>query len=176
MNRRSPRRRGLYWNLPTGWRPSPVFSPDGNTLYPHEGGTGARHVIDLVHPKIVKSTKVATADTNPLAWLGSLLVTDAYAGGIPRTVAVSPDGTWLYAVGAFQAPDGVTLVHLPDVGVKGRWLPDVSLKSVWVSADGRTVYLLENNDQLRVLRTDGSQVAKLALPANVDSFIVPTIS
>lgn len=153
---------------------SPVFSPEGNTLYLHEGGTGALHVIDLVQQKIVKSTKVATADSNPLAWLRSLLVTDAYAGGIPRTVAVSPDGTWLYAVGAFQAPGGVTLIHLPDVAVKGRWLPDVSLKSVWVSADGRTVYLLENNDQLRVLRTDGSQVAKLALPANVDSFIVPT--
>lgn len=154
---------------------SPVFSPDGNTLYLHEGGTGALHVIDLLHQKIIRSTKVATADTNPVAWLASLLVTDAYAGGIPRTAAVSPDGVWLYAVGAFQAPGGVTLVHLPDLAVKGRWLPDVSLKSVWVSADGRTIYLLENGDQLRVLRTDGSVVAKLALPANTDSFIVPTI-
>lgn len=153
---------------------SPVFSPDGNTLYLHEGGTGALHMVDLVH-QTIRSTKVATADSNPLAWLGSLLVTDAYAGGIPRTVAVSPDGTWLYAVGAFRAPGGVTLVHLPDLAVKGRWLPDVSLHSVWVSADRRTIYLLENADQLRVLRTDGSQVARLALPANADSFIVPTI-
>jgi hypothetical protein len=153
---------------------SPVFSPDGNTLYLHEGGTGALHAVDLVHQKI-KSAKVATADINPLAWLGSLLVTDAYAGHISRTVAVSPDGAWLYAVGAFGAPRGMTLVHLPDLAVKGRWLPDVSLDSVWVSADGQTIYLLENGDQLRVLRTDGVQVAKLALPANVDTFIVPTI-
>jgi hypothetical protein len=153
---------------------SPVFSPDGNTLYLHEGGTGALHAVDLVHQKI-KSAKVATADMNPLAWLGSLLVTDAYAGHISRTVAVSPDGAWLYAVGAFGAPRGMTLVHLPDLAVKGRWLPDVSLDSVWVSADGQTIYLLENGDQLRVLRSDGVQVAKLALPANVDTFIVPTI-
>jgi DNA-binding beta-propeller fold protein YncE len=155
---------------------SPVFSPDGNTLYLHEGGTGALHAIDLVHQTIVKSTKVAIADTNPLAWLRSLLVTDAYAGGIPRTAAISPDSTWLYAVGAFGAPGGVTIVHLPDQAVKGRWLPDVSLDSVWVSADGRTIYLLQHNgDQVRVLRTDGSQIAKLTLPANTDGFIVPTI-
>ena len=154
---------------------SPVFSPDGNTLYLHEGGTGALHAVELVHQKILRSTKVATADTNPFAWLESLLVTDAYAGGIPRTAAVSPDGTWLYAVGAFRAPGGVSLVHLPDLAVKGRWLPNVSLDSVWVSADGQTIYLLENADQLRVLRTDGSQVARLALPANADGFIVPTI-
>jgi DNA-binding beta-propeller fold protein YncE len=154
---------------------SPVFSPDGNTLYLHEGGTGALHVVDLAHQKIVKSTKVATADTNPLARLGSLLIMPTYAGGIDRTAAVSPDGKWLYAVGDFGAPGGVSLVQLPDVAVIGRWLPDVSLKSVWVSADGQTVYLLENGDQLRVLRTDGSEVAKLALPANTDSFIVPTV-
>jgi hypothetical protein len=128
-----------------------------------------------VHQRIVKSTKVATADFNALAWLGTFLVTDAYAGSIDRTAAVSPDGTWLYAVRDFNGPGGVSLVHLPDIVVKSRWLPDVSLKSVWVSADGQTVYLLENNDQLRVLRTDGSQIAKLALPANVDTFIVPTI-
>ena len=154
---------------------SPVFSPNGNTLYLHEGGTGALHVVDLVHQTIVTSTKVATVDSNPLAWLGSLLVTPAYAGGIDRTAAVSPDGAWLYAIGDFGARGGVSLVHLPDVSVKGRWLPDVSFNSVWVSADGRTIYLLGNGDELRVLRADGSQVTKLSLPANTFGFIVPTI-
>lgn len=154
---------------------SPVFSPDGTTLYLHEGGSGALHAIDLVHKTVLKSTKVAAADTNPLAWLGSLLVTSSSAGGIPRTAAVSPDGNWLYAVGAFGAPGGLSLVHLPDLSVKGRWLPDVSPDSVWVSADGRTIYLLGNGDVLRLLHTDGSQVAKLSLPANTFGFIVPTI-
>ena len=154
---------------------SPVFLADGKMLYLHEGGTGALHVINLVQQQIVKSTKVATAGVDPLAWLGSFLVTDAYAGSIDRTAAVSPDGTWLYAVRDFGGPGGVSVIHLPDAAVKGRWLPDVSLKSVWVSADGRTVYVLEN-DQLRVLRTDGSVIATVALPAYVDSFIVPTIS
>jgi hypothetical protein len=155
---------------------SPVFSPGGTTLYLHEGGTGALHVIDLVHQAFVGSTKVATADTNPLAWLGSLLVAPVDAGGIPRTAAVSPDGSWLYAVGEFGAPGGVSLVHLPDLSVKGRWISDASLGSVSVSADGLTIYLLsDTGNQLRVLRTDGSQVAKLNLPANTSGFIVPTI-
>jgi len=154
---------------------SPVFSDDGKTLYLHEGGTGTLHVIDLMQRKIVMSTKVASAGTNPLAWLRSLVVTDADAGGIPRTVALSPDGAWLYAVGAFGARGGLTIVHLPDLAVKGRWLPDVSFESVWISADGGTIYLLGPGDQLRVLRTDGSQVAKVTLPANSWGFIVPTI-
>ena len=88
---------------------------------------------------------------------------------------LSPDGNWVYAIGDFGGPSGVSLVHLPDLGVRGRWLPDASLNSVWVSADGRTIYLLENGDHLRVIRTDGSQVAKVTLPANTFGFIVPTI-
>jgi DNA-binding beta-propeller fold protein YncE len=114
--------------------------------------------------------KFAAAGINPLAWLESLVVIPAYAGAIPRTAALSPDGNWLYAAGA-----GLSLVHLPDLGVKDRWVPDVSLDSVWASADGRAIYVLEKGDQLRVLRTDGSQVAKLSLPANTFGFIVPTI-
>jgi hypothetical protein len=153
---------------------SPVFSPEGNTLYLYEGGSGELHVIDLVNQKVAKSTKVASAGANPLAWLRSLVVTDAYAGAIDRTAALSPDTTWLYAIGDFGGPSGVSLVHLPDLGVRGRWVPDASLSSVWVSADGWTIYLLENGDRLRVLRSDGSQAAKLTLPANTFGFIVPT--
>ncbi len=152
---------------------SPVFSPDGNTLYLHEGQTGKLHAVDLIQRRIAtSSTNVAAADSNPLAWLRSLLVTDASAGGIPRTAALSPEGTWLYAVGGA----GVALLHPPDLAVKGRWLADVSFDSVWASADGGTVYLLGPGDQLRVLRTDGSQVAKVTLPADTFGFIVPTIS
>ncbi len=154
---------------------SPVFSPDGDTLYLYEGGSGELHVVDLVHQTVVKSTKVAAAQSNPLAWLGSLLVTQAYAGAIDRTAAASPDGTWLYTIRDFGAPGGMSLVHLPDLSVKGRWLPDVSFDSVWVSAGGRTIYLLGPGDQLRVLRTDGSQVAKFGLPASTFGFVVPTI-
>jgi DNA-binding beta-propeller fold protein YncE len=154
---------------------SPVFSADGNTLYLYEGGTGSLHVVDVAH-QTVTSTKVAMADTNLLARLGSLLVTPAYAGGIDRTAAVSPDGTWLYVVRDFGGPGGLPIVHLPDLTVKGRWLPDVSVGSPWVSADGNTIYVLSRSgDELRVLRTDGTQVAKMTLLANTYGFIVPTI-
>jgi len=155
---------------------SPVFSPDGTTLYLHEGGTGALHLVDLVHQRLVTSTKVAAAERNALAWLGSLLVIPADAGGISRTAAVSPDNNWLYTVGAFGAQGGVSLVHLPDLHIKGRWLPDIALESVWVSADGQTIYLLSHGgDQLRALRTDGSEVARLNLPANTYGFVVPSV-
>jgi hypothetical protein len=153
---------------------SPVFSPDGTTLYLHDVGTAQLSAVDLVRQKLIKSTDVAKAGNNPLAWLWSLLVTDADAGGIPRTVAVSPDGKWLYAVGGRRAQAGVSVVHLPDLAVKGRWEPTVGLNSVWVSADGQTIYALETADRLDVLRTDGSLVAKVALPANAWFFIVPT--
>ncbi|HEY0492609.1 MAG TPA: hypothetical protein VGD57_03985 [Candidatus Dormibacteraeota bacterium] len=156
---------------------TPVFAADGNTLYLHESGTGALHVIDLVHETAGKSTKVAMARWNFLSWLGSLLVTPAYAGGIPRSAAVSPDGNWLYAVGGFGAPGGLSLVHLPDATVRGRWLADQALDSVLASADGRTVYVLTaSGKELLVLRADGSQLAKVALPANTYGFIVPTSS
>lgn len=155
---------------------SPVFSPDANTLYLHEGGTGALHVVDLVHRVIVRSTKVAQADHNPLRWLGSLFVTQAYAGGIPRTIAVSPDGAWLYVVGAFGAPGGISLIHMPDLAVRGRWLPDVSFDSVWVSADGRTVFAqASTGNTVRVFRTDGAQIAAVSLPGSAYGFVVPTI-
>ena len=154
---------------------TPVFSPDGTTLYLYEGGTGSLHAIDVAH-QTVKSTKVALTDPNLLARLGSLFVTPAYAGGIDRTAALSPDGSWLYAVHDFGGPGGLSIVHLPDQAVKGRWLPDVSLGSPWVSADGNTIYVLsQSGDDLRVLRTDGSQVAKMTLPANTYGFVVPTI-
>lgn len=154
---------------------SPVFSPDGNTLYLHEGGTGALAAIDLVHQRTEKSAKIAMSELNPLGWLESILVTPAYAGAIARTAAVSPDGKWLYTVGIFEAPGGVSAVHIPDLRVSARWLATTSFDSVWVSADGKTIYVLtQNGSVLRMLHTDGSQFAQLTLPAMADGFVVPS--
>jgi DNA-binding beta-propeller fold protein YncE len=154
---------------------SPVFSKDASTLYLHEGGTGTIHVVDLVHRKIVRSTTVARADRNPLAWLGSMLVTPAYAGGIPRTAAISPDANWLYAVGAFGAPGGVSLIHIPDLKISGRWLAANEYDALWVSADGRTLFLMDQNaSRVTVVRTDGSPVAMVAVPSNLNTFLIPT--
>jgi hypothetical protein len=69
----------------------------------------------------------------------------------------------------------VSVVHLPDLAVRGRWEATVGLNSVWVSADGRTIYALETADRLDVLRSDGSVIAKVALPSSAWGFIVPTI-
>jgi hypothetical protein len=154
---------------------SPVFSSDGTTLYLHEGGTGRLVAIDLVRQKVSGSVKVALAQFDPLALLGSMLATPVYAGGIPRTAALSPDGNWLYAVGAFGAPGGVSVVHLPDLKVKSRWMPDVFPDSVWVSADGRTIFVLTQEGSIvRLLRPDGSLIGKASLPSMPYGFVVPT--
>jgi hypothetical protein len=154
---------------------SPVFSASGTTLYLHEGGSGRLAVIDLLARRSASSAKIALAP-NPLAWLERLFVTPAYAGGVPRTAALSPDGRWLYAVGIFEAPGGVSVIHLPDLQRKARWLPNLSFDSVWVSADGQTIYALsQSTNTVRLLHTDGSEYASVMLPPMANGFVVPTI-
>lgn len=155
---------------------APVFSADRRTLYLHEGGTGALTQVDLVHQRVTSSAKVALKDVDPLAWLSGLVVMPAYAGGIPRTATLSPDGNWLYAVSIFGGPRGVFVVHLPDLRVRAKWLASFSFDTVWAEPDGRTISVLsQDTNTLRILRADGSDVATIALPAHVDGFIVPTV-
>ena len=155
---------------------APVFSADRRTLYLHEGGTGALTEVDLVHQRVTSSAKVALKGVDPLAWLSGLVVMPAYAGGIPRTVALSPDGNWLYAVSIFGGPRGVFVVHLPDLRVRAKWLTSFSFDTVWAEPDGQTISVLsQDTNTLRILRADGSAVATIALPAHVDGFIVPTV-
>ncbi len=154
---------------------SPVFSASGTTLYLHEGGSGRLAVIDLLARRSANSVTIALA-RNPLAWLEGLFVTPAYAGGVPRTAALSPDGHWLYAVGIFEAPGGVSVIHLPDLQRKARWLPNLSFDSIWASADGQTIYALrQSTDTVRLLHTDGTQYASVTLPPMANGFVVPTI-
>lgn len=155
---------------------TPVFSADGSTLYLHEGGTGQVHVVDLKRKAVIQSVTLTADNGDPIAWLRKLFVIDADAGGIARTAALSPDGRWLYAVSLFGGPGGISVIHLPDLAVRTRWIPNDSLQSVWVSADGKTIYALnQGGDQLVLLHSDGSQIAQISQTPYVSGFIVPIL-
>jgi len=143
---------------------SPVFSRDGSMLYVHEPGTGRVTVVDLQRRTIVRSAIVeAPTASNALRWLADRLFSPAFAGGIPRSAAVSPDGAYLYVTGAFDKPIGVAALRLYDFRVSGQW----SLQgggSLWLSSDGGTVYALNNGgDHLSILQLDRASVTVVKL-------------
>jgi hypothetical protein len=91
-----------------------VFST-GSTLYVHEPGTGRITTVDLLRRTISRSAVVnAPTALNPVRWLADTLFPPALAGGIPRSAALSPDGTVLYVTGAFGQGIGVAAVAVRD--------------------------------------------------------------
>jgi DNA-binding beta-propeller fold protein YncE len=144
---------------------SPVFSPDGSMLYVQEPGTGRITSVDLHRRKILRSETVnAPTALNPLHWLADHVFPPAYAGGIPRTAVISADGNYLYVTGGFGKPTGIGAVRLRDFSVAGEWKLEGG-GSLWLSADGRTLYALNNGgDQLSILHFDSGAVATKKLP------------
>lgn len=152
---------------------SPAFSRDRSTLVLHEGGTGRIEVINLESRTIVRSTKLsASSSIDPLRWMADRVFAPAYAGGIPRTVVLSPDGTRLYAVSIFGYPGGLWTVKLPDLQVQAhKDVPDDD-GSIWLSGDGQTIYLLNNGGtELSVVHPDGTKVATISLAATGYDFL-----
>jgi hypothetical protein len=152
---------------------SPVFSPDGSMLYVQEPGTGRITSIDLQRRKILRSETVnAPTALNPFHWLVDAVFLPAYAGGIPRTAVISPDGTYLYVTGGFGRPIAIGAVRLRDFNVAGEWKLDGG-GSLWLSADGRTLYVLNNNaDQLSILQLDTGSVTTRKLSGSGYDFLV----
>lgn len=147
---------------------APAFSRDGSTLVLHEAGTGRIEVIDLQKRTTVhSSTLSASTSFNPFGWLADRLFLPAYAGGIPRTVVLSPDGTRAYAV-----MGDLWTVALPSLHVLSRKVVPDGAASIWLSADGNTIYLLNNGGtELSVLHADGTPVATMSLAAPGYDFI-----
>ena len=154
---------------------SPVFARDGSMLYVQEPGTGRLTVVDLQRRAIVRSAIVnAPTAFNPLQWVADRLFPPAFAGGIPRTAAISPDGTSLYVTGGFDRPIGIGAVRLSDFHVSGQWSLDGG-GSLWLSGDGGMVYVLNNGgDQLSILHLDSSSVTTVKLsPPGYDFLALP---
>jgi DNA-binding beta-propeller fold protein YncE len=152
---------------------SPVFSRDGSILVLHEGGTGRIEVIDLQRRAIVHSTRLtAAASLDPFSWLADRLFPPAYAGGIPRSAALSADGSRLYAISIFGGPGSYWVVHLPDLRVLNSTTAPDAGGEIWLSGDGNTVYLLNNGGtELSVLHSDGSRVATITLASTSSDFL-----
>ncbi len=154
---------------------SPVFSRDGSMLYVQEPGTGRVTVVDLQRRVMVRSAIVdAPTAFNPLQWIADRLFSPAFAGGIPRTAAISPDGKFLYVTGGFDRPVGIGAVRLTDFHVSGQWSLDGG-GSLWLSGDGGAIYVLNNgSDQLSILHLDSGSVTTVKLsPPGYDFLALP---
>lgn len=153
---------------------SPVFS-GGSMLYVHEPGTRRLTSVDLTRRAIVRSTVVyASTALNPLQWLADRLFPPAFAGGIPRSAALSPDGTVLYVTAVFGLGVGVAAIDVHDFHVVGQWKLEYG-GSLWLSGDGRTVFVTNNGgDRLSILHLgDGSVVTVTPTPRGQDFLPIP---
>jgi DNA-binding beta-propeller fold protein YncE len=155
---------------------SPVFST-GSMLYVHEPGTRRVTSVDLVRRTIVRSSVVnATAVTalNPLPWLADRLFPPALAGGIPRSAALAPDGSVLYATSVFGDGVGVAAIDPRDFHVISQWKLDGG-GSLWLSGDGQTVFVTnQGGDRLSVLHLGAGSVVTAALnPPGYDFLPIP---
>ena len=155
-----PRQSNPFWA-------SPVFTDDGRLLYLLEPGTA--QILDLVrHTVRGPFTLPTTGDQSPLAALLSLLVLPVEAGGIASTVPLSPDGLKLYVAN----PDGVMVLRIPDLTPLAKVAPDANANEVWVSGDGRTLYVTTDEGRgLVTVRADGSRVLRVDLPAVAGGFV-----
>jgi len=148
---------------------SPVFST-GSMLYVHEPGTRRVTSVDLLKRTIVRSAVVnakASTAMNPLRWLADTLFPPAIAGGIPRSAAVSPDGTVLFVTAVFGDGIGVLAVGVRDFHVIGQWKLDGG-GSLWLSGDGQTVFVTNNGgDRLSILHLSAGTVVTVtpSMPA-----------
>ncbi len=153
---------------------SPVFSTD-SMLYVHEPGTRRITSVDLLRRAIVRSEVVnASTALNPLQWLADKLFPPAFAGGIPRSAALSPDGTVLYVTAVFGEGIGVAAIDVHDFHVMGQWKLDGG-GSLWLSGDGRTAFVTNNGgDRLSILHLGtGSVVTVSATPPGTAFLPIP---
>jgi DNA-binding beta-propeller fold protein YncE len=153
---------------------SPVFST-GSMLYVHEPGTGRITSVDLLRRTITRSAVVnAPTAMNPLQWLANKLFPPALAGSIPRSAALSPDGTVLYVTGAFGRGVGVAAIDVRDFHVISPWNLDGG-GSLWLSGDGQTVFVTSNGgDQLSILHLSTGSVVPITLsPPGQDFLPIP---
>lgn len=146
---------------------APIFTPDGQLLYLHQypGFGDFMQVVDLRTHALLGPvpTPTKTEQPGPFSWLLPL----AYAGGVPSTVPVSPDGLKVYSA----ATGAIAVLRVPDLKPLARLAEGYSLNEVWISGDGKTVYATDGGKGILVMREDGSgQPFTVMLPAQVGGF------
>lgn len=147
---------------------SPIFTPDGHLLYLHQlpGFGDTMQVVDLARQKLLGPVPTPTKvdQGGPFAWL----IKNAYAGGVPSTVPLSPDGLKLYSA----TDDGIMVLRVPDLKPLAKLAPGFKAGEVWVSGDGRTIYATSTDGKhLLVMGDDGSHQNTVTFADPTNGFV-----
>jgi hypothetical protein len=160
--------RRIWSKQPNPFWLSPIFTPDGHLLYLHQvpGFGDTMQVIDLARQKLLGPVPTPTKldQSGPFAWL----IKDAYAGGVPSTVPLSPDGLKLYVAQGH----GVMVLRVPDLKPLALLAPAFPANEVWVSGDGRTIYATSTDGKhLLVMGDDGSNQNTVTFADPTNGFV-----
>jgi len=157
----------MFWSL--------AVSPNGKTLYAANGALGLVSEIDISQEGFPEVRRSATlppapaASAGPLDGLAALFaapVAEAkpeHGGGIGGAV-LSPDGKTLFVL----SERGLLAIGAADLKEVRRYLSDIALSSVAISADGKRLYAT-NVEQGRIVLLDMATGAALAEIGGVGS-------
>jgi hypothetical protein len=138
--------RQVFWSM--------AISPDGKTLYAANGALGLVTELDISQdglPEIRRAANLPAAPVasagplNTLATLFAAPVAEAkpeHGYGAIGAAALSADSKTLFALGE----RGLLAIDTRDLALRGRYLPDMPLSSLALSADGRRLYAVSLED------------------------------
>ncbi len=150
-------------------RPAILFSNDGRMLYIANAATRFIQAIDL-HRRVLTGTVTLSASRQYPDFSDN--IGDYQALALVQA-ALSTDGTRLYAFSG-GIKDGVQVVRAPELRVIGHVLRGVSIRAVWPSSDGQTVYAIGLNDAaIFVLDSNGREKAAPRHGISGYNFILP---
>lgn len=152
-----------------------AVSADGSKLFVWDPTSGVLTSVDLASGDKTSGKGTAAADEGPLTALGNWLAPNAAAKSWLRgALAISPDGTRVYAIGIKEGSGdrgmtgsaGVYVFDAATLDPITTWQPTADYVSVAVSADGRLVYAAG------LPGVDASGGLKLAQQASITVFDV----
>jgi len=150
-------------------RPAILFSNDGRMLYIANAATGLIQAIDLHRRTLTSTVTLSAPGQHPTS---SDDIADYQALALVQA-ALSADGTRLYAFSG-GIKDGIWVVRAPELRVVGHVLRGASIRAVWPSPDGQTVYAIGLNDApIFVLDRNGRQKAAPRHGISGYNFILP---
>ena len=126
-----------------------AVTADGSTLYVWDPQTTVLSRVDIAKGEKTSGKGIAAVDPGPLAALGNWLAPAAAAKSwLQGGLAVSPDGTRVYAIGVKEGvgesdtagSTGVFVFDAATLEPITTWQPTADYVSIAVSADGRFVY------------------------------------